>query len=592
MVQRRTLSPVSIVPGVPTSEPPLPLLDRWTRRLVDLHRVLLAAPPTIDLLDLVAPSLGAALRAERVAWLDLDRGHEGAKGRVRYVWTPRGIDRDPGPSQEELPPRWMSLLGVGALVEIQLASLPDGERAGTSLPAEGAVLLLPVEVTGATTAVLRVESDPARRAWSGAELQFARDAARALSTALERQRHEQAERQQMQSRLLLADRMVTIGALAAGVAHEINNPLTFTLGNLEFVREELPRALEARDLEAASALTAVVVEALEGAFRVERIVTQLRKMSRNEAAEAATPVDLRAVLETAVMMAGNQIRHRARLERTLESLPLVWAQEARLGQVFINLLVNAAQAIPEGNAEANRIAVHAHAASGGRVFVDVTDTGVGVAEEIRARIFDAFFTTKPVGVGTGLGLSICQEIVREVGGDIELLRSRPGETTFRVTLDAAPGSTSLTCTPRSSAAPPPPGARVLVVDDEAAVGRAVRRLLRGHQVDVVADGTHALGLLAAGRRYDVILCDLLMPEFDGAQLFESARRVAPESASRFVFLTGGAFTARARDFLASVTNPCLTKPFDVRALRSLVDAHAPVPDSPADGPLQPAAPLS
>jgi signal transduction histidine kinase/CheY-like chemotaxis protein len=587
MALRRTLKPVSHPADAPASEPPQPLLDRWTRKLVDLHRALLAAPPTVELLDLVAPSLGGALRAERVIFMELDR----ARGRARYVWSPRGVERDPGPSREELPTRWMSLLRAGALVEIPLEALPDAERVGTTLPAEGAVLILPVEVGGETSAVLRVESEAGRRAWSGAELQFARDAARALTTALERQRHERAERQQMQSRLLLADRMVTIGALAAGVAHEINNPLTFTLGNLEFVREELPRALESRDLDAAASLTGVVVEALEGAFRVERIVTQLRKLSRSEDLEAAMPVDLRAVLETAVMMAGNQIRHRARLERTLEPVPMVWAQEARLGQVFINLLVNAAQAIPEGNAEANRIAVHTHVAPTGRVCVDVTDSGVGVAEDIRERIFDAFFTTKPVGVGTGLGLSICQEIMREVGGDILLLRSRPGETTFRVLLDAAPGCFSLASAPRSSALPPPPGARVLVVDDEAAVGRAVRRLLRGHQVDVVADGTHALGMLAAGRTYDVILCDLLMPEFDGAQLYEATRRVAPESAGRFVFLTGGAFTPRAREFLASVPNPCLAKPFDVRVLRELVDARAPMPDSPADGPHSPADPL-
>ena len=98
-------------------------------------------------------------------------------------------------------------------------------------------------------------------------------------------------------------------------------------------------------------------------------------------------------------------------------------------------------------------------------------------------------------------------------------------------------------------------------------------------------------MLAAGRTYDVILCDLLMPEFDGAQLYEATRRVAPESAGRFVFLTGGAFTPRAREFLASVPNPCLAKPFDVRVLRELVDARAPMPDSPADGPHSPADPL-
>jgi PAS domain S-box-containing protein len=372
-----------------------------------------------------------------------------------------------------------------------------------------------------------------------------------------------SEKKRLEAQLLLADRMASVGTLAAGVAHEINNPLAFILSNLEFLAEELRRT--SPDPEMLRALD----DAMDGAARVREIVRDLKTFSRpvDEVREA---VDVRAVLRSAIGLASNEIRHRAQLVVEPGDVPRVAASEYRLGQVFLNLLVNAAQAIPEGHAAEHVVRAATSTGPDGRAVVEISDTGAGIPPEILPRIFDPFFTTKPVGVGTGLGLSICHGIVTQLGGDISV-ESAPGKgSTFRVVLPGAAAASAAAASPR----PPPAPARrtrILVVDDEPLVGRAVGRILASeHEVVFRTSARDALGELLGTPGFDLVVCDLMMPDMTGMDLHERLARDAPALAARTVFLTGGAFTAAARDFLERVPNLRLEKPFDPQELRDLV----------------------
>jgi two-component system, cell cycle sensor histidine kinase and response regulator CckA len=375
-----------------------------------------------------------------------------------------------------------------------------------------------------------------------------------------------SEKQRLEAQLHLADRMASIGTLAAGVAHEINNPLAFVLGNLEYGIAFL------RESGGEPELVTALGEAREGAVRVREIVRDLKTFSRADDSRR-TSVDVRAVLQAALGLAANEIRHRARLDLRLEETPPVLASDHRLGQVFLNLLVNAAQAIPEGHPAGHAITVLAGRTSDGRARVEVRDTGAGIPPEVLPRIFDPFFTTKPVGVGTGLGLSICHGIVVDLGGEIRV-ESAPGRgSAFTVLLPAWNEPGAHVEGGAATARTPARRARVLVVGDERLIARAVQRILSPpHDVVARGSGRDALDLLGGAHagRFDLVLCDLMMPEMTGMELYARVREAAPALADRFVFLTGGAFTAAAHDFLERVGNHQLEKPFDATALRDVL----------------------
>ncbi|WP_373044208.1 ATP-binding protein [Vulgatibacter sp.] len=233
------------------------------------------------------------------------------------------------------------------------------------------------------------------------------------------------------AQLVVADRMALVGTLAAGVAHEINNPLSYLGANLEWIRAEL--ALRAGDR---SDLARALEEATDGAQRIAAIVGDLRAFSRED--ETRVQVDLRQVVEDAIRLGGHEVRQVATLERQLDEVPPVLGNRMRLGQVVLNLLVNAAQSFPPERAGNARIAIRTRTDADGNAVVEVEDDGPGVPEEIRHRIFDPFFTTKPVGVGTGLGLSVCNGIVAAHGGAIEYVAAAGGGSLFRVTLGGVP----------------------------------------------------------------------------------------------------------------------------------------------------------
>ncbi len=397
----------------------------------------------------------------------------------------------------------------------------------------------------------------------------------------------------VEPQLLLADRLAKVGAVAAGVAHEVNNPLGYAIANLGFALEEIaavgaelappegesPEGLSRRVTRARAAVQVIVdalQEARHGADRVRLLMRDLRTFSRADD-ERTGPLDVRRVLESSVNVAYNHISPRARLVKDYGTTPLVDGNETRLGQVFVNLLVNAAQAIVEGDSERQMVRVVTRTDADGQCVVEISDTGHGIAALHLPRIFEPFFTTKPA-VGAGLGLAVCQHVVDAMGGRIRV-DTREGEgSTFRIVLPATGGDLAVL---RTSIPPPskplPVNAvrgRILVVDDEPMMVRAIQRLLEGeHDVFSTTDPVDAVAQVRSGARFDAILCDLMMPAMSGMDVFEAVRRIAPEQARRIVFMTGGAFTDRVQQFLESVDNIRIEKPIERATLRAAIRAQ-------------------
>jgi PAS domain S-box-containing protein len=410
------------------------------------------------------------------------------------------------------------------------------------------------------------------------------------------------DRKRLQTRLAHTERMASLGTLAAGVAHEINNPLTYVSANLQTMLEELPalsrKVQELRDrleemvgkkeatkllgemsevLDPATfeQLLEQVQDALHGSMRVQSIVSDLKQFARIDESDRG-PVDLRRVVEMALKMAGHEIKFRARVRQDFADAPPVLGDQGRLGQVFLNLLVNSAQAIEPGRVAENEISVSLRAAEG-EVVAEVRDTGCGIPPENLRRIFDPFFTTKPPGVGSGLGLPICQHIVESYGGRIEVESEVGRGTCVRVRLPiyvaeaaADPGPPEARedppATPPAQARP-----RLLIVDDEPGVLRALQRALEPeYDVTVATGGKEAVAALSADSGYALVLCDVMMPDLSGPDVHAWARRTDPDLAQRIVFITGGATDEGAKAFLDGVENLVVEKPVDVRKLRALL----------------------
>jgi signal transduction histidine kinase len=382
-----------------------------------------------------------------------------------------------------------------------------------------------------------------------------------------READKSGQQERLGQRLSRADRMASVGALAHGVAHEINNPLTYVIGNLYYAVEELDRD-EGQGSKLREELSELLRDALDGAERVRRIVRDLERFSRGGDEDAEQRVDVRATIEMAVNLVRNEIRHRARLTLELNDVPIVRGSESRLVQAFVNLLMNACQAIPEGNAALESVSVRTLSDGRGSVWVQIHDSGVGMPPEVRARIFDPFFTTKPVGVGTGLGLSVTSGIISSMNGEIRVESAPQQGSTFTVVLPVYDGAQVRVDERRSVV--PRARLRVLVVDDEPKVGVSMKRMLRGDEVEVLDDAREALALLKRDRSFDAVLCDLMMPDVTGMDLYAEVRAIDPAFARRFVFMTGGAFTPRARAFVADVPNITLEKPFDSERVRSAI----------------------
>lgn len=359
----------------------------------------------------------------------------------------------------------------------------------------------------------------------------------------------------------LTERLNSLGTMAAGVAHEINNPLSFVLANLNVVSETLQHLPPAPGVDMVD-LRDAVSEAIEGAERVRQIVLSMRPFARTDEAHRAH-CDVIRIVHASLNLARNELRHRARISTDLKPVGAVWANEARLGQVFLNLLINAAHAIPDGHAAAHEVRITTREERG-CVFVTVRDTGRGIPADVLTRIFDPFFSTKGAGEGSGLGLFISQSIVKESGGELTV-ESTPGMgSTFEVRLPVATASAPKEPPnlPRSRAL------KVLIVDDEPSILRSLERLLgKEHVLTLAYSGREALTLLSARDDFNLVLCDMMMPELSGIDVWQ---QISPEQRARFVFMTGGTFTERAEVFVSQHRPPVLAKPFSATSLDNLL----------------------
>ena len=386
------------------------------------------------------------------------------------------------------------------------------------------------------------------------------------------------EQQRLRQQLELADRLASLGTMAAGVAHEVNNPLAAVVANSAFVSGCLERLLAAAATEATTPATIdlldqarqALVDVALGGQRIASIVASLRVFSRPA---PATPgrASVNAAIEWAIRTTASELKPRARLVTRLQPVPEVDGDEGRLGQVLVNLLLNAAQAIEPGRVEDHRIEIRVESRAG-EVVVDVEDTGPGIAADVRGRIFEPFFTTKAVGVGAGLGLSICHGMVTAMGGALECDSTVGRGTTMRVRLRAAAAAPPPAMV-EVVAAPATRRARVLAIDDEPMILRAITRMLQGHDVVAVSRAEDALALLDRHETFDVIVSDLMMPTMTGIELYEALLARDADLAREVIFITGGALTTSAAAFLETITNVWLQKPFAPAALQALVVAR-------------------
>ncbi|MGE6759353.1 ATP-binding protein [Corallococcus interemptor] len=386
------------------------------------------------------------------------------------------------------------------------------------------------------------------------------------------------ERTRLETQRRLAERMTSVGTLAAGVAHEINNPLSYVTSNLAYLWERVAQpVVPAEQLEE---LRQVVAEALEGAGRVRSIVRDLRTFSRTEE-EQHGPVDVRRAVEDAVKRMRDEFQQRSSMACDLEPVAAVHGNEGRLAQVVTGLLTNALQSFGDRPPEENLIKLRVRPGREGHVLIEVEDNGQGMAPEVRQRIFDPFFTTRSPKGGTGLGLSICLTLVHAMGGHIEVASEQGQGSLFRVELPAL-------ALPPESARPVQAVAnvvdesaqaaratrslrRLLLIDDEPAVGSAVSRLLRNlYEVHVIQDAREALTRLSRGEKFDAILCDLMMPGMSGMDFLVELERLAPELAPRTGLMTGGV-NPQAREFVGRRARELLEKPFERDQLCTFVE---------------------
>jgi PAS domain S-box-containing protein len=384
-------------------------------------------------------------------------------------------------------------------------------------------------------------------------------------------------RREMVARSMHVDRMLAVGTMAAGVGHEINNPLGYVMANVTYASGEVARI--AREVEAlggrlpqavplAPALNEVVSilsEVDEGTRRIRDIARDLNTFARND--DELQLVDLRAVADSALRMAAAEVRPRARVIREYGEVPPVRANASRVSQVLLNLVINAAHAIGKGATFANNITVRVRS-DAGVVVAEVADTGSGIAPEHRERLFTPFFTTKPLGQGTGLGLSISKRIIESFQGKIEVESEVGVGTTMRVVLPAVED-------PQTSSAPlsmsPPRRGRIMLIDDDRLVRAAFQRALSGeHDVVLVGSASEALSRLRVGEAFDIVICDMTAPSMPPDEIYSKIEQALPHLTSRIVMITGGEPSKRPRAVVDNRAIPTLEKPLDMDQVRQLL----------------------
>lgn len=371
---------------------------------------------------------------------------------------------------------------------------------------------------------------------------------------------------QMREALVRTERLAVMGQMAAAVGHEINNPLTYVMGNLE-VLEQATAETASEDVKES------LRDAKHGAVRIQRIVSDLRAYVRAPSDDGEATSNVSEAVASAVRTTQAILKNHATVLVDTGDVHVA-LEPSRLGQVLVNLITNAAHALHEaGRQGTGKIRISARR-SGGVVRVTVSDDGVGMNAETQARVFEPFFTTRAATTGTGLGLFVTAGIVRAASGEITV-ESTPGEGTH-VHLDLPLARHGPRGAMASSPEAPPVAARaagvptVLIVDDDEFVARGMKRLLHAYDVVCVPTVDAALGVLETSSDFDAVVCDLMMPLQTGVDLYAHAQARWPELAARFLFVTGGATTGVTAAFLAEHQDRVVYKPVDGKVLRRRV----------------------
>jgi two-component system NtrC family sensor kinase len=375
-----------------------------------------------------------------------------------------------------------------------------------------------------------------------------------------KQAMEQLQRQQ--EALYQREKLAAMGSLLASVAHELNNPLSVVIMQADLLGLEFKDAALAERIKTIS----------QSAERCVHIVRNFLALARQNPPQR-TSVMLNTVVEEALAILAYTLRvDDVEVERQLASdLPPLWADPHQLHQVVVNLLTNAHQALCESGLPRRLTVRTQYHPARRRAVLEVADTGPGIPAPLQERIFEPFFTTKPPGVGTGLGLPFCKGIIEEQGGSLSVV-SQPGEgAVFRIELPADTAPPAVATAPAADAPQPVAGQAILVVDDEPGITSALAYLLGrdGHTVQTAANGRLALEKLQA-QTYDLILCDLRMPELDGPGFYRELERRYPHLLQRVIFLTGDTLSAEAREFLEKEGKARLNKPFRAAEVRQAI----------------------
>lgn len=405
---------------------------------------------------------------------------------------------------------------------------------------------------------IEVSSIPIEYEGAPSILTFARDA---------------TERKQVEAALLQADRLAVLGLLAGGLAHAMNNPLSYVLVDLEQAERAIAAGLgsEAEREEVLKRLR----EAHEGAQRIAEVVRRMRSLSRIDD-DRRTPVDVRAVLEAALELIGNELRHKGQLSIELEDAPPVMASRGRLEQVFLNLLAHAAQSLPETGEGRVELVMRGDAE---HVVVEVFDDVLYREPRDMARMLEPFPTPKE-GLRRALSLPLCRSVVEGLGGEMSVDDTDRGMR-VRIVLPAAASLGSVTLPARGSSNPAPrptatAAVRLLVIDDDAAVGSALRLMLEpDHSITCVRKAREANEELLSGDQFDLVLCDATLVNVGAEELVETLSRERPELLARVVLMTGGAPDERQRGLIERVAGRHLDKPFDAERVRGLISARKP-----------------
>lgn len=404
----------------------------------------------------------------------------------------------------------------------------------------------------------------------------------ALEAANDHLRKEIAERTRAERDLRKAQRLEGLGRLAAGLCHEINNPLSFILSSLEAMEDALDDVAADLPADVSTDIQELIRTANIGADRITRIVRSVKLFARQSDAPTEL-VDLVETMGLIVELVGKNLDPHIELKLDMEATPMAMGRRLELEQVLTNLVENAAHALADQSDRPARIELGLRRAEQDRVIVTVADTGPGIDDAVVDKIFDPFFTTKPVNQGTGLGLSICHSLINGMNGSIQVETEKGKGTTFLITLRSVPQKrpeatiNSPTDNEPQRKTPSPitdeeRRGRVLVLDDEPFILRILQRVLRAHDVTPVSNAHDALSLCLSNT-YDVIFSDIMMPGMSGEDFYRMLANERPGEEDKIVFITGGTLIEEVLQFLDSVPNTCVEKPVNAQELNTLIETR-------------------